>query len=1004
MASVDRSVTVRLRADVNEFAREMGVASKALDGVAKSGEEAGRKSGTAMQRLAQNARDNREAWSNAGGFAATAGAAWTAFNAVVAKTGIEYNTLQQTSRAALRVLTGGAEQANAQMDRLDAFARTSPFAKDVFIRAQQQMLGFGIESQKVIPYLSVINDTVAGIGGSNQTISEISLIMSQISAASKITAVDLMQFAQRGVDAAEIIGSQMGRTGAQIRDDITAGTLDAQEALDALAAGMSERFGGASDAVKDSMTGAVDRLKAAFRDLSASFMESAVGPEGGGWLVSLTNAAADLLRKLEEIPGPVKNAIGFVSGLGGAALIAAGGFMRLAPRVIDTWDGLKQIGIITPSVSRNLGLLGRSAGTAGLAFLALQGVNEILKLIGDAANAAVPSVEYLEGTLNRIASGANVDASRLLRTDDGGMWRFQGEEIENWGEAMEAMFHKWADSANSAARRVPNAMKEIAASVDESLAEMEPERAVAVFGEMVEQMGDVPIDHIATAFEKYAQVVRDAAYQQHGLELSNEQLVEAMANGAVAVQEYVGGPWTTFRYGLEEVDDAQTQAAISAAQAARQLRDLFPEYEVTGDAAFRAQEAMAAANAAAEEGGDLYAQQEAALRAAGLEMVTFSDGIEIMTAAQKAWYDMAGDSSGSFVNLLGAYDSVIDKNREVAEAAAEATGDAGKSWEDFYDGVTVGTEDFIAALEEQVAAQEEWQTNMLILSGRVSQGTLDYLTQLGPEGAQLVKDMATMTEAELAEIEELFAHSGETAGNDWARNLEGAGPILNAVATKMGAGAVEKVAEEIQSGEYTLQEIIDKYDLQATIYANADPALDAAREAMRRISEMSTTVEIRQNITRNVMGQSIAASGGYMADLAPNRLASGGQARRFPMGGMVYGPGSTTSDDIPTWLSNREFVQRAAAVDYYGVDTMYRLNRMEIPREWVQAARFNAGGYIGSAPAAQSPSLTFDMNALVAAIAQGLSNSRIYMGDRVIDARIETALAGHDFRSAVMQR
>src|SRR5690606_34818095 len=99
----------------------------------------------------------------------------------VIKTGVEYNTLQQTSRAALTTLLGGAEAASAQMDKLDAFARTSPFAKTTFITAQQQMLAFGIEAQKVVPYLDAIGEAVAAAGGSNQQLGEIAFIMAQIS-------------------------------------------------------------------------------------------------------------------------------------------------------------------------------------------------------------------------------------------------------------------------------------------------------------------------------------------------------------------------------------------------------------------------------------------------------------------------------------------------------------------------------------------------------------------------------------------------------------------------------------------------------------------------------------------------------------------------------------------------------------------------------------------------------------------------------------------------------
>src|SRR5690606_8412077 len=161
--------------------------------------------------------------------------------------GIQYNTLQQTSRAALTTLLGSAKAANEQMDQLDAFARTSPFSKAVFIQAQQQMLAFGIETKKVIPYLNAVQNAVAAAGGSNADIAGLVATMSKIQSSAKLTAQDLMEFGNRGVDAASLIGSTMGKTGAQIRAEITAGTLDAGVALDALVDGMNTRFAGAAD-------------------------------------------------------------------------------------------------------------------------------------------------------------------------------------------------------------------------------------------------------------------------------------------------------------------------------------------------------------------------------------------------------------------------------------------------------------------------------------------------------------------------------------------------------------------------------------------------------------------------------------------------------------------------------------------------------------------------------------------------------------------------------------
>ena len=276
----DRSVKVTLRANVQDFKIQIGQAATSLDQLAQKGDKTGTASQTMMGRVTQSMQLQREQWTTAGTALTVMGTAITGVGVAALTTGINYNTLQQTSRAALTTITGSAEEANRQMDKLDDFASNSPFAKDVFIRAQQQMLGFGIEAQKVIPYMDAIQQSVAATGGSNNDIAELSAIFSKVSASAKITAQDLNEFGNRGIDAATLIGSQMGMTGAQIREEITAGSLDAGEALDALASGMQDRFGGAADNVKNTITGSFDRVKAAWRDLSGDLSAPLVGPDG----------------------------------------------------------------------------------------------------------------------------------------------------------------------------------------------------------------------------------------------------------------------------------------------------------------------------------------------------------------------------------------------------------------------------------------------------------------------------------------------------------------------------------------------------------------------------------------------------------------------------------------------------------------------------------------------------------------------------------------------------
>lgn len=65
-------------------------------------------------------------------------------------------------------------------------------------------------------------------------------------------------------------------------------------------------------------------------------------------------------------------------------------------------------------------------------------------------------------------------------------------------------------------------------------------------------------------------------------------------------------------------------------------------------------------------------------------------------------------------------------------------------------------------------------------------------------------------------------------------------------------------------------------------------------------------------------------------------------------GGLISGPGTATSDSIQARLSTGEYVQRAAAVDYYGVNFMHDLNALRVPM-------FADGGLVSDAVAPPIP-------------------------------------------------
>jgi hypothetical protein len=57
----------------------------------------------------------------------------------------------------------------------------------------------------------------------------------------------------------------------------------------------------------------------------------------------------------------------------------------------------------------------------------------------------------------------------------------------------------------------------------------------------------------------------------------------------------------------------------------------------------------------------------------------------------------------------------------------------------------------------------------------------------------------------------------------------------------------------------------------------------------------------------------------------------------FRPGGKVTGPGTETSDDIPAWLSQGEFVVNAEAVKMVGKDKLEKINNAGLKRRKAKA-------------------------------------------------------------------
>ncbi|MGP3684158.1 hypothetical protein ACTVZO_05490 [Streptomyces sp. IBSNAI002] len=110
-------------------------------------------------------------------------------------------------------------------------------------------------------------------------------------------------------------------------------------------------------------------------------------------------------------------------------------------------------------------------------------------------------------------------------------------------------------------------------------------------------------------------------------------------------------------------------------------------------------------------------------------------------------------------------------------------------------------------------------------------------------------------------------------------------------------------------------------------------------ELERKIAEAKGEIASVRDKTVN-----ISVTTHYKTTGSPYRPSGG---REYSTGGLVQGPGTTTSDSIPAMLSNREYVLPASVVDRVGVASLDALRRGES----LATAGMSAGG--GSLPAAR---------------------------------------------------
>jgi phage-related protein len=137
--------------------------------------------------------------------------------------------------------------------------------------------------------------------------------------------------------------------------------------------------------------------------------------------------------------------------------------------------------------------------------------------------------------------------------------------------------------------------------------------------------------------------------------------------------------------------------------------------------------------------------------------------------------------------------------------------------------------------------------------------------------------------------------------------------------------------------------------LATDLVSAVDQAMQSITNSVQNMIE-NLINQLDRLIARINAARNAGSSGGS------GSFAGGDSGEGFARGGFVSGPGSSTSDSIPAWLSSGEFVLRAEAVRKYGLAFLERLNGMRAPASFSMGRLGFAGG--GLVPQLRMPGLS----------------------------------------------
>lgn len=269
--------------------------------------------------------------------------------------------MEQTGVAFRSMLKDGNASA-AMLKDIQRIAAETPFEFPELANSARLLLAYRFEASKVIPMLRTIGDAASAMGAGAEGMDRITRALGQMQAKGRVTAQEMLQLSEIGINGFQMIAEASGKTTQEIMKLSEKGMLDAATGVSAILSGINRQFGGAMEQQSRTLLGRwstfLDDAKAAMRQFGDQ-----IAPIAKGALAAVSDAVKAAGDRFAAMNIHEKNAT-----MAMYVMIAAiPPMVMMIGKLIGAYNALKTAGLATFSVGGPIAI--GVAALAGLIYL-----------------------------------------------------------------------------------------------------------------------------------------------------------------------------------------------------------------------------------------------------------------------------------------------------------------------------------------------------------------------------------------------------------------------------------------------------------------------------------------------------------------------------------------------------------------------------------------------------------------------------------------------------------